>query len=52
MFFSEIPFLAYLAFTEKERGVARWDPAHVNPRVKSYIRVGSKILKGVVLFPY
>ena len=34
---AEIPFLAFLALHRKGRGVARWDPAHVTPRVKLYI---------------
>ena len=34
---AEIQFLAFLALHRKERGVARWDSAHVTPRVKLYM---------------
>ena len=33
---AEIPFLTFLAFTGKA-SVAKWDPAHVTPRVKSHM---------------
>ena len=36
--FTEIQFLAFLPYTGKGRGVARWDLAHVTPRVKLYMR--------------
>ena len=35
--FAEIPFLAFLPSTGKGRGVARWDLAHVTPRVKLFM---------------
>ena len=33
---AEISFLAFLAFKRKG-GVARWEPAHATPKVKSYM---------------
>ena len=35
-FVAEIPFLAsfFLPYTGKGRGVAKWDPAQVNPKLK------------------
>ena len=34
---AEIPFLAFLPFTGKGRGVIKWDSSHVTPRVKLYM---------------
>ena len=37
-FLAEIPFLTFLALHRKGRSVARWNPAHVTPRVKLYMQ--------------
>ena len=36
-FVAEIPFLAFLPYTGKKRGVAKWNPAHVNPKLKLHM---------------
>ena len=36
--FAEIPFFGiFQPYIGRERGVARWDPAHVTPRMKLYM---------------
>ena len=37
-FIAEIPFLEFLPYTEKGRGVAKWDPAQVNPKLKLHMQ--------------
>ena len=37
-FVAEIPFLAFfLPYTGKGKGVAKWDPAQVNPKLKLHM---------------
>ena len=37
VFVAEIPFWHFLPYTGKGRGVAKWDPAQVNPELKLHM---------------